>query len=383
PHRRPHPRRRARPPQAANRRRGGPPSQPQHPQPRPRRAARRRGRRRRRRAAGAGRGVPAVLRRPFGRAARGHPLGRPLRAARRGVRAPGADGQRPRRPRQRDGHRPARRRSARAAGRAPRPAQRLERPAAAGPARHAGIRPVGLSAVFWSAGASRPRRPSPSLAVPMSAFAQRAADLIGQTVDTYEIVEILGRGGMGVVYRAVDTSLDRGVALKMLHGHLVEDERFLLRFVAEANALGRLQHPNIVNVYALRHVEPYLFLVMEYVDGGSLHELLERRGALPWTEALPIMRQALRGIAYAHGQGILHRDVKPSNLLLSRYGEVKLADLGLARIQETADQLGLTRTGFTGGTLHYMPPEQLEGLRHVDARGDLYALGMTFYKMLA
>lgn len=223
-----------------------------------------------------------------------------------------------------------------------------------------------------------------ALAIAMTTFAHRAADLIGQTIDTYEIAEIVGRGGMGVVYRAVDTSLDRTVALKMMHGHLVEDERFLMRFSAEARALGRLQHPNIVNVYALRHVEPYLFLVMEYVDGGSLHELLERRGALPWPEALAIIRQALRGIAFAHGQQILHRDIKPRNLLLSRHGEVKLADLGLAKIQQdTSDSLGLTRTGVTGGTLHYMPPEQLEGLKHVDQRSDLYALGMTFYKMLA
>lgn len=217
----------------------------------------------------------------------------------------------------------------------------------------------------------------------MSTFAQRAADLIGQTIDTYEIVEILGRGGMGVVYKAVDTSLERTVALKMLHGHLLEDERFLMRFVTEAKALGRLQHPHIVNVYALRHVEPYLFLVMEYVDGGSLHEWLERNGAVTWQEAYSILWQALQGIAYAHARHILHRDLKPSNLLLTLAGQVKLADLGLARIQETADQMGLTHTGFTGGTLHYMPPEQLEGLRYVDHRGDLYSLGMTAYKMLA
>lgn len=212
----------------------------------------------------------------------------------------------------------------------------------------------------------------------------RASDLIGQTLDTYRIVEILGRGGMGIVYRAVDTSLDRTVALKMLHGYLLEDERFLHRFTSEAKALGRLQHPNIVNVYALRQVEPYLFLVMEYVDGGSLQEGVEAHGALTWRMAVPVLRQALQGVAYAHSQHILHRDLKPSNLLVSRYGDVKLADLGLAKIQEeTAENAVLTRTGFTGGTLHYMPPEQLEGLRHVDHRSDLYALGMTGFKMVA
>jgi len=145
-----------------------------------------------------------------------------------------------------------------------------------------------------------------------------------------------------------------------------------------------LQHPHIVSIFALRHVEPHFFIVMEYVEGMNLADYIKRHGAIAWQDALPIIEQTLRAIDYAHREHIIHRDVKPHNILISRAGVAKITDFGLAKIQAIhSDTKALTRTGFTGGTLYYMPPEQLEGLLHVDHRGDIYGLGMTYYEMLA
>ena len=207
--------------------------------------------------------------------------------------------------------------------------------------------------------------------------------MIGQVIGGYKIQEVVGRGGMGVVFKAVDTSLDKVVALKALDPVQAQSEQFLGRFRAEARMLGRLQHPNIVNVFAFRHIEPHLFIVMEFIGGGSLSDLISTQGALSWREAVPIMRQSMDAIAFAHKQGVIHRDIKPRNIMLTRAGAVKVTDFGLAKIQEASEGSGLTRTGITAGTLYYMPPEQLEGLSHVDHRGDVYSLGMTFYEMLA
>jgi serine/threonine protein kinase len=189
---------------------------------------------------------------------------------------------------------------------------------------------------------------------------------------------------MGVVFKAVDTALDKVVALKALDPVHAQSEQFLGRFRIEARTLGRLQHPHIVNVFAFRHVEPHLFIVMEYVDGGSVADLIAERGAVPWKEALPIIRQSLQATVFAHRANVVHRDIKPRNILLTRSGAVKVTDFGLAKIQEaTGEGHGLTRTGITGGTLYYMPPEQLEGLNRVDHRGDIYSLGMSCYELLA
>ena len=213
---------------------------------------------------------------------------------------------------------------------------------------------------------------------------QRSSNLIGKVVDGYQIEEVLGRGGMGIVYKAVDTSLDRVVALKVMNPLLVANEQFFRRFKAEAKVLGRLKHPNIVGVFTLRHTEDYLFIVMEYVNGGTLMDLILHHEAIPWHNTLPIIQQTLNAVDYAHRQHVIHRDIKPRNILISRSGIAQVTDFGLAKIQDlSAATHALTKTGITGGTLYYMPPEQLAGLTKVDHRGDIYSLGMTYYVMLA
>jgi len=208
--------------------------------------------------------------------------------------------------------------------------------------------------------------------------------MIGTVVDNYLVQEVLGRGGMGIVYKAVDMSLDKVVALKVMDSGLNQDDHFLQRFKVEARALGRLQHPHIVNVLAFRYVEPHLLMVTEYIEGGTLKARISQGGPLPWQTAVPMMRQALSAIDYAHRQRIIHRDIKPANILLTRTSAVKITDFGLAKIQAAQGPgRSATRTDFTAGTLCYMSPEQLEGLSKVDHRGDIYALGMTFYEMLA
>lgn len=212
----------------------------------------------------------------------------------------------------------------------------------------------------------------------------RSSDIIGKEVDGYQIEEELGRGGMGIVYKAVDTSLDRVVAVKVMNPLLVEDEQFFRRFKVEAKTLGRLKHPNIVSVFTLRHTEDYLFIVMEYVDGGTLMDLISYQGAIPWHNAVPFIQQTLNAVDYAHRQHVIHRDIKPRNILITSSGIAKVTDFGLAKIQDlSAATLAVTKTGITGGTLYYMSPEQLEGLTKVDHRGDIYSLGMTYYVMLA
>lgn len=203
--------------------------------------------------------------------------------------------------------------------------------------------------------------------------------LIGKTIDSYQILEVIGRGGMGVVYKALDTALDKHVALKMMDPRLAEDASFLKRFRSEARALARLENPNIVNVYALRETEFGIFIVMEYVSGITLADKISRGGPLLWRKALPIFRQLLSGLGHAHEAGVLHRDIKPRNILITPENQVKIMDFGLAKILQSSD---VTVTQTRAGTLYYMSPEQVKGLSKVDNRSDLYSLGMTFYEVL-
>ena len=204
--------------------------------------------------------------------------------------------------------------------------------------------------------------------------------LIGRTVDGYRIEDILGRGGMGTVYRATQLSLGRAVALKVLTDELVNDKQFLERFHRESDALSRLAHPNIVTVFERGDIEGRPYLVMEFVEGPSLRQIM-REGALPPAEAFRIVSSVLSALQHAHDKGIVHRDIKPENVLLARGDVVKVADFGLSLLVDM-DVTRLTRTHLVLGTYEYMAPEQRERSKQADHRSDLYATGVVLYEML-
>ncbi len=207
-------------------------------------------------------------------------------------------------------------------------------------------------------------------------------DRIAAAFPQLEILELIGRGGMGFVFKARQPRLDRFVALKLLPDKLARDPRFAERFNREGRVLAKLNHPNIVSVYDFGNTEHFYFLVMEYVDGVNLRQAM-RAGRFSPTEALAIVPRICEALQYAHGQGILHRDIKPENILLDARGQVKIADFGIAKLvgEETPD-LSLTATGAALGTPHYMAPEQFEKPAEVDHRADIYSLGVVFYEML-
>jgi serine/threonine-protein kinase len=205
--------------------------------------------------------------------------------------------------------------------------------------------------------------------------------LTGLTLGDFEVERLLGRGGMGEVYLARQSSLNRPVALKVLRPDLLTKPTYLSRFEAEATMVAKLSHPNIVHIYTLGCVEGIRFIAMEYVSGTNLRDYIARKGALELPLALSIMRQAGVAVGTAGELGLIHRDIKPENLLLTRKGQVKIADFGLCRDQD-ADALSLTQSGVTLGTPLYMSPEQAQG-HALDHRSDLYSLGVTFYHMLA
>jgi eukaryotic-like serine/threonine-protein kinase len=204
--------------------------------------------------------------------------------------------------------------------------------------------------------------------------------MIGQLIDDrYQVEELIGTGGMSSVYRAHDTILGRHVALKVLHEHFSNDEEYVERFRREARAIARLNHPNIVTVIDRGEFEGRQFIVFEHVSGENLKELVQREGPLPVQEALALTRQVARGLAFAHEHGIVHRDVKPQNVLLDEEGSPKVTDFGIARSLDP--QEGLTQTGTLLGTSDYIAPEQASG-RRVDERSDQYALGVLLYELL-
>ena len=197
-----------------------------------------------------------------------------------------------------------------------------------------------------------------------------------------EILELLGRGGMGAVYKARQKNLDRMVALKVIPPEAAKDPAFAERFNREARALARLNHPNIVTVYDFGQTGDLHYLLMEYVDGVNLRQTL-RAGKLDPREALAIVPQICDALQYAHDQGVVHRDIKPENVLLDRLGRVKIADFGLAKLLgKGPDDYTLTRTQQVMGTPRYMAPEQIERPSTVDHRADIYSLGVVLYEML-
>jgi eukaryotic-like serine/threonine-protein kinase len=203
--------------------------------------------------------------------------------------------------------------------------------------------------------------------------------VVGETIaERYELEELVGHGGMSSVYKARDSLLERHVALKILHEQYVADEDFVERFKREARSVAQLQHPNIVTVIDRGEEDGRQYIVFEYIDGENLKEHVARKGRLDVQEALEIAVEVARGLAFAHQQGLVHRDVKPQNVLLNGDGRAKVTDFGIAR---SLDVDGLTQTGSVLGTSNYIAPEQASGQR-VDAQTDVYALGAVLYELL-
>lgn len=203
-------------------------------------------------------------------------------------------------------------------------------------------------------------------------------DLLGKQIENYRIDSVLGRGGMGIVYRAYDEKLDRYVAIKVLAVKVVDKERFIERFKREAKNHAQLSHPNIVTVYGFIEYEDLLGIVMEYVDGESLERVLFKHTRLHVYDVVYILRQVLEGIGYAHSKGFVHRDIKPSNIILNSEGTVKIMDFGISK--SLVDR-SMTSTGSKVGTVYYMSPEQIKG-DDVNHLTDIYAIGCTMYEMI-
>ncbi len=225
------------------------------------------------------------------------------------------------------------------------------------------------------------RKPAEDTLLPGEAANHTARDLTGVTLDDFRVEKLLGRGGMGEVYLATQVSLNRPVALKVLKPDFASNPTYLGRLKTEATAVAKLNHPNIVHVYTLGCVGDINFIAMEYVEGTNLKEYIVKKGALDLPLAYSIMKQTGQAIGAAGEIGLIHRDVKPENILMTRKGRVKVADFGLCRDQD-GQGLHLTQSGVTMGTPLYMSPEQAQG-HAVDHRSDLYSLGVTFYNMLA
>ncbi len=204
-----------------------------------------------------------------------------------------------------------------------------------------------------------------------------ADERVGTSLGKYRILEVLGRGGMGIVYRARDPVLQRDVALKVLPRPLLQSTEAVQRFLIEARAAASISHPNVASVYDVLHEDELCYLVMELVSGGNASQRLQS-GNLPWGEATSIVIAACQGLSAAHQAKLIHRDIKPNNLMLAEDGSVKLVDFGLAKALKGAS---LTKLGQILGTPNYMSPEQCLG-RRVDTRSDIYSLGATYYELL-
>jgi len=205
--------------------------------------------------------------------------------------------------------------------------------------------------------------------------------MIGTRLGSYEIIEEIGRGGMATVYRAFQPQVDRFVAIKLIRNSILDDPMARERFQREARLVARLEHPHLLPIYDFdgEHNPPYL--VMRYLEGGTLKDILSQR-QLPFEEIAFLIRQITSALDYAHRQGVVHRDIKPSNVMIDREGNAFLTDFGIARMVEPGAGEGITGTGAMIGTPDYMPPEQGQGATDVDGRADIYSLGVMFYQML-
>ena len=201
----------------------------------------------------------------------------------------------------------------------------------------------------------------------------------GQKInDRYEIIKSIGEGGMANVYLAKDIILDRNVAIKVLRGDLAGDEKFVRRFQREALSASSLSHPNIVEMYDVGEDNGTYYIVMEYVSGMTLKQLIKKKGKLSLSEAIDIMLQITDGIKAAHDSYIIHRDLKPQNILIQDNGEIKITDFGIAMALNSTQ---LTQTNSVMGSVHYLPPEQASG-KGATIKSDIYSMGILFYELL-
>jgi urea transport system substrate-binding protein len=220
-------------------------------------------------------------------------------------------------------------------------------------------------------------QPAPPSAVPPRAPMD---GWVGRSLGRYEITGVLGEGGMGVVLKARDRMIERDVAIKVLAGHLASNAIALDRFLAEAKAAGKLNHPNVTAIYEIGQENGIYFLVLEFVPGGSLSQRLQKPEPISVIEATEVLIDACKGVGAAHAAGLIHRDIKPANFLRAADGSTKVADFGIAKaVADNGKQM--THSGQILGTPWYMSPEQCEG-KPLDHRTDLYSLGATYYTLL-
>ena len=200
------------------------------------------------------------------------------------------------------------------------------------------------------------------------------------TLGDFELLNKLGEGAMGAVYRAKQVSFNRIVALKILFPHVASNEKLVKRLQREADVMFDLEHPNIIQSFAYDEAEGFHFVAMEYASGQSMQKWMTQLGQIPVADAVRITLECAKALKYAHALNMVHRDIKPDNILLTKSGKVKVADLGMVKIE--AEEMSLTQTGHAVGTPWYMPMEQARNAKTIDGRSDIYALGCTLYAFL-